>query len=513
MLSHVCLFALSLILGLALHAQAAPDPNYIVNGGFENELSGWTTEGEVHLDRSNALAGQVSVSIGPGKGAIRQRYDIPGLRIVESGATARFSSSDVEAMVRVQCFDSHNRQVMDLKQVFDSKKALDKKGVGAGIYFKTQAHTAYIVVSIEKTSNKPGTVTADSVELHDYDKGRKDHKPECNLEEYMQPIWQGATVYNETVLLLSEHGGPAAGRLLYKPSKILSVKDTTLHTVYQEGKDYTVQGNQILKTPGSGMASMADSDFPKGDFRWLSVAGKHVIVTYTHDDSWTGPPASYQGDRLAQTMRKLRERKPLTIVALGDSITLGINVSGYRNEPPYMPTWADLFATQLGKVHRDSKIKMFNAGLGGMTAQWGQDNVNDAVASLNPDLVLIGFGMNDFWSVEPEAFGKSIAAIMSTVRAKQPNAEFILISSIGFDPAYTTDPVYTNHMAGYHEQLLNRAGPGVGLLDMTALSKYLYEAKGAKSLMSDPMHPDDFLARFFAQFLVAMLTVPEMQTR
>ena len=50
---------------------------------------------------------------------------------------------------------------------------------------------------------------------------------------------------------------------------------------------------------------------------------------------------------------------------------------------------------------------------------------------------------------------------------------------------------------------------GVRLLYMTELTDYLYKAKAAKDLMSDPMHPDDFLARWYAQGLVAMLDNPD----
>jgi len=141
-----------------------------------------------------------------------------------------------------------------------------------------------------------------------------------------------------------------------------------------------------------------------------------------------------------------------------------------------------------------------------MTASWGELNAKEAVASLKPDLVLIAFGMNDFWSVEPDEFKASIQSIMKTVRAQNPQAEFILISSIRFDPAYTKESAYVGHMTGYAEKLRSLVGPGVALLDMTAMSEALYAAKDAKGLMADPMHPDDFLARWYAQGLVATVS-------
>jgi hypothetical protein len=40
---------------------------------------------------------------------------------------------------------------------------------------------------------------------------------------------------------------------------------------------------------------------------------------------------------------------------------------------------------------------------------------------------------------------------------------------------------------------------------MTALSEALYAAKKPKDCLSDPLHPNDFLARWYAQCLVAAL--------
>jgi hypothetical protein len=40
---------------------------------------------------------------------------------------------------------------------------------------------------------------------------------------------------------------------------------------------------------------------------------------------------------------------------------------------------------------------------------------------------------------------------------------------------------------------------------MYALSKALYEAKKPADLITDPMHPNDFLARWYAQGLVALV--------
>jgi hypothetical protein len=43
---------------------------------------------------------------------------------------------------------------------------------------------------------------------------------------------------------------------------------------------------------------------------------------------------------------------------------------------------------------------------------------------------------------------------------------------------------------------------------MTAITEGLYKHVRAKDLLADPMHPDDFLARWYAQGLVETVKLP-----
>jgi lysophospholipase L1-like esterase len=322
----------------------------------------------------------------------------------------------------------------------------------------------------------------------------------------MQPIWRGDTVYDETVLLFSQQGAAPTGHLLYRPTKVLAVQDYGRHVTYQEGKDFRVEGKKIIALPGADVLKASDSEVPKGKYPWFDIANRHVVVTYTHHDAWSGPTPHYVGEGLPGTMALLHGHKPLTVVVLGDSITLGLNVSGYLGKWPYMPTWPELFVRGLEQEFRCKGIKLYNTAVGGTTSAWGKEQATSAVASLDPDLVLIGFGMNDFWSTTPAEFRANVAATIAAVRKRRPHAEFILIASIKFDPAYTDEAPYVGNLAGYAGELRALEGPGIRVFDMTAMSDALYKAKSAKDLQTDPMHPADFLARWYAQGLVATLT-------
>ena len=76
------------------------------------------------------------------------------------------------------------------------------------------------------------------------ERGKSIAKAWNNVNVYA-PYWQGNIMYNETVMCIDD-GTRIAGALLYKPVRILSVRDYTMTTEYEEGKDYTISGNQIM---------------------------------------------------------------------------------------------------------------------------------------------------------------------------------------------------------------------------------------------------------------------------
>jgi hypothetical protein len=94
---------------------------------------------------------------------------------------------------------------------------------------------------------------------------------------------------------------------------------------------------------------------------------------------------------------------------------------------------------------------------------------------------------------------------MNAIRSVHPATEFLLISSMKFDPDYTKEEPYVSNLSGYAIGLRALSGKGVAFFDMTELSRALYSAKSSKDLTTDPMHPDDFLARCYAQGVVATI--------
>jgi hypothetical protein len=64
---------------------------------------------------------------------------------------------------------------------------------------------------------------------------------------------------------------------------------------------------------------------------------------------------------LPNTLKKLKAGLPMNIVAYGMSITRGMNVSGYDNTLPYMPSYFELFGRSLQSLFQNRKISLYNA--------------------------------------------------------------------------------------------------------------------------------------------------------
>jgi lysophospholipase L1-like esterase len=258
------------------------------------------------------------------------------------------------------------------------------------------------------------------------------------------------------------------------------------------------------------MRFRADTSFDKKDLAWYNLQSQWVVVSYTHHDRWRGPVPAYSGARLPRVMELLRRGRPVRVVAYGMSITRGMNVSGYDGVAPYMPTYVSLFANAVQARYPRAAVELYNAGLPGSTVAWGAQYAEDYVVPLHPDLVLLDFGMNDFWRMRPDEFRDSVKTMIRKIRAGDPRAEFILLSNMKFDPAYVADSdrnkaFYMENLAGYHTVLRALEGPGVVGLDMTDISGVLYTRKKARDCIVNPLHPNDYLARWYAQGLAGLI--------
>jgi lysophospholipase L1-like esterase len=479
-----------------------------VNLDFERGLTGSVTTGNVSINKTNSHSGAQCVKIGESAGSIFWRMPVSPLAVVQFNAYLKSDNKDVKGYSFIRFYDSKHHKILEYKsQGIDSLTYQE-----TGNYTEAPPNASYMEIGIEKDTVTRGNIYADDFKIeNNVTKHKIKHPAEIDLNQYMRPFWQSDTIYNETVLLYSVNGKPAEGNLLYQPDQILSVKSFDLHTNYTQGKDYSLVGNVIKRSSASAMLYRADTSFDtKKNLAWFNTQSQWVVVTYTHHDKWTGPIPVYKGNLLQKTIGKLRTKKPLKIVAFGMSITRGMNISSYDDVSPYMPGYIDLLARQLKKAYKYNAIKVYNAGLPGAAVDWGAQYADKYVNPLQPDLVIIDFGMNDFWRLTPEQFKGYIETIMRKVRVANPKVEFLLLSNMKFDPAYILDSdqnksFYEGNLEGYSQVLKQMESKGVANLDMYAISRFIYQHKKAKDCISNPLHPNDYLERWFAQALAQLL--------
>jgi lysophospholipase L1-like esterase len=495
--SRLCAFACLLISFAAFAADEAPLRVISTDSAFEHGLTGWQVSGDVHLDPAGG------VRFGPGTGAIRQRFTATAVNHMQVSVLA--SAGSARALrVTVHCLDRDGHELMSLATPADigpdEKNADDLED-----YFRPHPLTAAIELIVAKDA-PTGTASVQHASIAAYDDDDPSLAGTQNPQALMRPFWKGDTVTGEAVLMESFGDAPATGTLMFRPTRILSVTSYDDRVTYTQGTDYTVAGRTLAATPGSRMTIVRDVDLKHGEIAWNIIGGRQVLVNYEHADPWPGPVQPYVGDALPLTMQKLAAHAPLTIVAYGDSITYGTGSSHMRKIAPYQPPWIDLFAQELRRATGDAAITLDNASQSGADSKWAARLADRMVANLHPDLVLVAFGQNDFWRISAADFAANIASVLRRVRVANPQAEFLLVSTLRFDPIYSGKPDYWNLVTQYDQRLRAMTGPGVQLVDMTRISGAIYAAKAPKDCLNDPLHPNDYLSRWYAQSIITALT-------
>jgi lysophospholipase L1-like esterase len=140
-----------------------------------------------------------------------------------------------------------------------------------------------------------------------------------------------------------------------------------------------------------------------------------------------------------QTIDKLITGTPVTIVALGDSLTQGWMVS-----KGYLDYLKEMFHREFPK----NKCTLINSGIPGDTADSGLSRMQWDVLRYKPDCVFVQYALNDAFSGFTEHHFKSnIKGIIEKIR-EHGNTDIVLITS-----GYIGDNEDNRHAEGFYHQL------------------------------------------------------------
>lgn len=342
----------------------------------------------------------------------------------------------------------------------------------------------------------------------------------------LKPFWLGDTVEGESVLFIRDSKtGEAKASLLFPVRKILSVRNSSGDVTYEAGRDYNWKpGSREITLPANSRITSrvpAELRRPAGSQKYklthrdgngeilfgakLEYHNMQTCITYAHaPEDWKHVP-TFREQSLSRTIQKLRQRSPVSIVLIGDSISSGCNASGWAGEPPFQPSFPGLLQQHLTARYR-TKVRMTNPSVSGKDTRWVLSAI-DKVIEPKPDLVIVAFGMNDAAGRSASEFQANTKAVIAKIRESLPDAEFILVATMLGNRNWTR--LKHELFPAYRDALAELCEPGIALADMTSIWTEFLSRKQDWDLTGNGVnHPNDFGHRVYAQVLSTLLAPP-----
>ena len=350
--------------------------------------------------------------------------------------------------------------------------------------------------------------------------------------ELLRPFWQGETTEGESVLFIKDaKTGEAKASVLFPVKKILDIRNSSGNVTYEEGRDYLWKpGSREITLPKNSRIiarTQADLRRPAGSQKYklthrdgngeiffggkLEYHNMQTCITYTHaPENWGKVVPTFNKKSLPRTIQKLKNKQPVSIVLIGDSISAGCNASGWAGEPPFQPSFPGLLQQHLEATYH-TKVRVTNPSVSGKDTRWVLSAL-DKVVEPHPDLVIVAFGMNDAAGRSAKEYQTNTKKVMKEIREKLPETEFILVASMLGNRNWTR--LKHELFPQYRDALAELCEPGVTLADMTSIWTEFLKRKQDWDLTGNGVnHPNDFGHRVYAQVLSTLLVPPTAAAR
>lgn len=268
----------------------------------------------------------------------------------------------------------------------------------------------------------------------------------------------------------------------------------SLCTVYFEGVDYVVdyQAGTIKRTNNSSIHDYSKhplygkTDFDHSQYPDFSNHPYFIWVDYATKN---GEPLALPNDQsqyLGNFQSKLEKGTPVTVVSYGNSITAGGEASTTESRFQYR------YVEYLKKRYPKAVIQLEDVSIPGYSSTQGIEWWDEYIGKTSPDLVLVGWGMNDhnIGGNSPEQFKANLVNLVAMIKERK-QAEVILFSSF--------PPNDNWHFGSHSMELYANATKEAALeaqcayADVFATWKKVLERKDQPSLLGNNInHPNDF---------------------
>lgn len=323
----------------------------------------------------------------------------------------------------------------------------------------------------------------------------------------------------------SVFAGKETARLLFPAEKILKAENKVTGEIFLEGRDFSHEKNSSLikRLPGSSMRFLPEEElypapekailFPDPHANAIAGGEGGKYLLFNNCDFWAKqqfemdyiasvkpvlPFPLYKEDkRLPRFRAKLSAKEVVKVTLMGDSISEGLNASGYHNFPPYQGAYFTLFARELAKFNRRSQFCNASVGGYGITHAVREEKV---WRREDTDLFILAFGMNNFKNLTPEAFLEETRKVISLMRETSPGCEYILTASMPGNPQWLNTPfpvakAYCEAFWKFREE----AGEDLEIVDIFTPWDYIMSEKGYYSMTGNGVnHPNDYGYRLYA---------------
>lgn len=332
---------------------------------------------------------------------------------------------------------------------------------------------------------------------------------EFNNAQMVTPFWYSNVVYNENAKMV-DYGGSIYLNLLFKPVRIVSVRNYSLKKTYEENVDYYVEGNRLVWKEGSKIPYTNDAAAarPFENSVWDKIENNNLNITYVYKpEDWKYNALAFKGSLLPKTMEKLADtNRPFQLCTLGDSITYGWASTSDKdiNRPPYMMNYAKQVQAGLELARAGAPVRLNNPSVGGWSTQDALNNLEKVYQNFTPDLVTICYGINDtVKDLTKEQVVANIRTILERIRKQAPDVEFLIIAPISPNPYGAPKPI---PMFDYSEVYGALEEEGVAFLDMFGLQEEILKVKRYCDVSGDnSCHPNDYGMRLHAMGILSTL--------
>ena len=341
-----------------------------------------------------------------------------------------------------------------------------------------------------------------------------------DVDRYTKYYWESDIVFNESFMVIAnEDGTVSPEKTLYDIDRVVSVRNSYLNKEYVYGKDYLVEDGKLVIPEGSEIKSYAHSsvyrDVQPNSGWWKTLDGTYVYagqydmyfvgyfnVTYTTKDTWEGAVPESKGMLLQKFHDKLTDGNTVKVLAIGDSLAGGANVSsdiGWEGVEPYAERWSDMTASALRLRYPNVNIENETIAQGGATASLAIERMSEIIAYA-PDLLIIEFGTNEcMQGDDPAGYINNVKQAIAAINENLPDCDIIVTStSMSNTDIFPADWFYAYSL---ETQKLERAG--VAVADITSTYQYMLTEKNYIDMTGDNLcHPNDYSSRAIVHTLL-----------